>query len=85
MKQYYVYILYTEKHNKYYVGHTDNLERRLNEHNSGMNQSTKAYVPWKLLGYVEKASRTDAYQLEMKLKNLSQNRKLAFLDKFCKT
>jgi putative endonuclease len=32
---YVVYILYSEKCDKYYVGHTDDIQRRLDEHNSG--------------------------------------------------
>ena len=37
---YFIYILYSESANKYYVGHTDNLERRLFEHNNGMTRFT---------------------------------------------
>ncbi|MFP4042588.1 MAG: GIY-YIG nuclease family protein [Bacteroidales bacterium] len=31
---FFVYILYSENFDKYYVGHTNNIERRLQEHNS---------------------------------------------------
>ncbi|MCB8994752.1 MAG: GIY-YIG nuclease family protein [Bacteroidales bacterium] len=30
---FYIYILYSAKYDKYYVGHTDNVPRRLEEHN----------------------------------------------------
>ncbi|MEW6194660.1 MAG: GIY-YIG nuclease family protein [Bacteroidota bacterium] len=38
---YTVYILLSEKDHKRYIGFTDNLERRLSEHNSGLVKSTK--------------------------------------------
>ena len=37
MKRYYVYILKCSD-NSYYTGFTNNIERRLNEHNSGINK-----------------------------------------------
>ena len=80
---YFVYILYSASYDRYYVGHTDSIERRLEEHNTGKNKSTKPYVPWVLLGMVEKEDRPSACQLELKLKNLSKERKLEFIKKYC--
>ena len=34
-KQYFVYIIYSEKLNKFYVGTTDDIENRLLKHNNG--------------------------------------------------
>ena len=46
---YYVYILYSKQFDKYYIGHTDNPERRLEEHNtSSHNTYTRKYRPWDL-------------------------------------
>ncbi len=81
---YYVYILHSKIHDRFYVGHTNSIERRLKEHNEGRNPSTKPYIPWELLGIIIKEDKASAYQLEMKLKNLSRERKLAFIDKYCK-
>ena len=39
---YFVYILYSNSINKYYVGHTDDLERRLHEHNTGQTRYTSS-------------------------------------------
>jgi len=44
-----VYILQSEKDGKTYVGVTNNLERRLKEHNSGKSRSTKYRTPFRLL------------------------------------
>ena len=34
--------------NKTYVGYTNDLDRRLKEHNTGQNYFTKRYMPWKI-------------------------------------
>jgi putative endonuclease len=46
---YYVYILKSVKHKYIYVGMSDNLNRRLREHNLGWNKTTKPYAPFNLL------------------------------------
>jgi putative endonuclease len=43
-----VYFLQSELNGRYYVGITDNVERRLNEHNSGRVRSTAPYKPWRI-------------------------------------
>jgi putative endonuclease len=49
----YVYLLLSEKDLKTYLGSTDNLERRLHEHNRGKSLTTKNRRPLKLI-YTEK-------------------------------
>ncbi|WP_346239150.1 GIY-YIG nuclease family protein [Niabella insulamsoli] len=44
-----VYAIKSTFRNYIYVGMTDNLERRLRQHNNGENRSTKAYKPFTLL------------------------------------
>ena len=46
------YILFSAKLNKYYVGSTTDIERRLLEHNRGKEKFTKTGIPW-LLVYKE--------------------------------
>ncbi len=48
----FVYIIYSEKVNKYYVGACTNLERRLYEHNIGHSTFTSTGIPW-VLKYTE--------------------------------
>ncbi len=47
---YYIYILYSNKADKYYVGYSPNPDKRLSEHNSYENKSkfTAKYQPWEL-------------------------------------
>jgi putative endonuclease len=44
-----VYILFSEKLNKFYVGACIDLERRFYEHNIGHSKFTSTGVPWKLV------------------------------------
>jgi putative endonuclease len=67
---YYTYILKSEKTNKLYIGHTENLERRLFEHNSNQSKSTKNKGPWKLIFSKEFSTRSDAMKFELKLKSI---------------
>jgi len=63
-----VYILRSEKSGRYYVGSTNDLDRRLMEHNSGHTPSTRGKGPW-VLAYSEEAnSEVDARQREREIK-----------------
>ena len=64
-----VYILHSEKHDRTYVGFTNNLERRLREHNSGHSKSTKAYKPWIVIYQEEVDTRLKAREREKFLKS----------------
>jgi len=44
----FVYILYSLKSDKFYVGCTSDVPTRLIQHNSGINKSTKHGFPWEL-------------------------------------
>jgi putative endonuclease len=79
---FYVYILQSQKNESFYKGSTDDLIRRVKEHNSGKNSSTSRYAPWNLVWYTQKATRAEAFELEIKLKNLSVIRVLAFIKKY---
>lgn len=50
-----VYVLKSEKAQKSYVGSTNDVERRLSEHNAGYHSYTKRYKPWKVI-YTEEYS-----------------------------
>ncbi|PIY92643.1 MAG: endonuclease, partial [Candidatus Magasanikbacteria bacterium CG_4_10_14_0_8_um_filter_42_12] len=46
---YYVYILQSTVTDRYYVGHTQDIQNRLDRHNKKRVRSTKSGVPWKLV------------------------------------
>ncbi len=66
---YIVYVLYSDDFTRFYVGMTNNLERRLYEHNSRQNRSTKAYVPWRVIHKELFETRNEARIREKYLKS----------------
>ena len=68
----FVYILYSESRNRYYIGSTDDPVRRLNEHNRGKTPSTKPGIPWRLVLTHEVDTLSAARQIEYKVKNLKR-------------
>jgi putative endonuclease len=65
---FYVYILLSEKDNKRYIGCTENLDRRLTEHNSGLVKSTRNRRPVKLIYFEKYKSKSDAMKREKEIK-----------------
>lgn len=61
---FYVYVLKSIHHEFKYIGSTNDLERRINEHNSGESQSTKHYRPFRLALYVALPTERQARELE---------------------
>lgn len=65
---YYTYILISEKDGKRYIGYTNNLKKRINEHNNGLIVSTKYRRPLKLIYYEACLNKEDAKRREKYLK-----------------
>jgi putative endonuclease len=65
----FVYALYSKEFDRIYVGMTNNLERRLHEHNNLQNTSTKAFAPWIILFSESYSNRTLARDREKYLKS----------------
>ncbi len=59
-----VYILKSEKDGKRYVGFTDDVQRRLAEHNLGLVQSTKNRRPLRLIYTENYNTKTEALSRE---------------------
>ena len=68
---FYVYILYSEKSDRYYIGHTNDPERRLFEHNNNSNNTyTSKFRPWNMvLKHPISENRYEALIIERSLKN----------------
>jgi putative endonuclease len=73
---YYVYVLKSTKENWHYVGLTNNLSKRLTQHNLGQTTSTKAHKPFKLLYKKAFPDRISARDYEKFLKIHSNKEKL---------
>ncbi len=68
-----MYILKSENNNsrcRYYIGSTDNLEKRLIRHNSGYSKYTSGKGPFKLAYKEEFMSRSEAKKREYYIKSL---------------
>ena len=66
---YFVYILQSEKDESYYTGITENIEKRIAEHNSGSAKYSKSKSPYKLIWYCAFSEKTQALQFEKYLKS----------------
>lgn len=77
---YFVYILFSSKTEKYYIGSKDNLDSRLKHHNAGSTPSTKAGAPLWEIKYLESLpDRTTALKRELEIKNKKSKRYIEWL------
>jgi putative endonuclease len=68
---FYVYILYSKSDDLFYVGHTNDVSRRLLEHNNAVEGKKYAskHCPWDLVFSLEiSESRSDAIRMERFIK-----------------
>lgn len=70
---YYVYVLKSKKDNKIYIGLTNDLRKRLIEHNQELSKSTKYRRPLMLIYYEAYVSLKDAQIREKKLKKFKNS------------
>jgi putative endonuclease len=67
---YYTYLLESlKKPDEKYIGHTSDLKKRLQEHNSGKCVHTNKFKPWKLSVYVAFKTPIQAQRFERYLKS----------------
>lgn len=76
---YYVYILKSEKNGKLYKGFTNDLKRRIKEHNSGHSTFTRNNGPWKLIYYEAFIYKEDAKREELFLKSGKGKERIKYL------
>lgn len=69
LDMFYTYILKSLIKDWYYVGHTSNLEQRVNSHNLGRNRSTKPYRPFEIIYSEEFSTKGDSFKREMQIKS----------------
>ncbi len=61
---FYTYVLKSTKDNKRYIGFTEDLKKRIEEHNLGLVQSTKHRRPFELIYYEACRNKNDAVKRE---------------------
>jgi putative endonuclease len=75
--KFFVYIIFSDDSKKFYTGITNDLNKRIKEHNRGRCTSTKSSNSWNCVFTKEFDTRIDAHNLEIKIKKRGAKR---FLD-----
>jgi putative endonuclease len=76
MGMYYVYVLFSHKDGRFYIGYTINVDNRVREHQNGEEKATKYRMPLKLIYYEAYTEQKDALGREKFLKSGSGHRYL---------
>ena len=76
---YYIYILYSEIYDRFYVGSAEDISSRFERHNKGMVKATKPYIPWLMLYFEEYSSRSEAMKREKEIKNKKSRKYIEWL------
>lgn len=76
---YYVYILYSVKLGKKYIGSTSNLRVRYKELNSGKSRFTTRGMPWKLIYYEGFLDKINALKEEKFLKTGRGRKRIKYI------
>lgn len=71
---FYNYVIQSLKDGQLYIGFTNDLKKRVKEHNQGLNLSTKRYKPWKIVYYEACTDKDDAVRREGYLKTTQGGR-----------
>ena len=61
---FFVYILYSEKFDRFYIGQTNKVDQRVRRHNAGAEKATAPYIPRNLVWFTKKESHAAAMVLE---------------------
>ncbi len=70
---FHVYVLQSQSTGRYYVGHTENLQKRIFEHNNGRTNSIRNRGPWALVYSEEYATRPEASHRERQMKRMKSH------------
>ncbi|MFP4313590.1 MAG: GIY-YIG nuclease family protein [Alphaproteobacteria bacterium] len=72
INMYFVYLLKSKNHpDQRYIGVTQNLQKRLEQHNNGQSTHTSKFMPWTIEMYLAFNDKDKAYSFEQYLKSHS--------------
>ena len=74
-----IYIIYSIKSDRYYIGCTSDIEARIIQHNSGRNTSTKFGLPWQLKYTEPFESLSEARLREIEIKKKKSRKYIEWL------
>jgi putative endonuclease len=75
---FFTYILQSSKSGRYYIGHTEDIQKRLERHNTGKVIATKNKGPWVLMSYEIYDTKSEANSRELYIKSMKSR---AFIEK----
>jgi len=78
-EMYYTYVLFSKDENKFYIGYTINLERRIDEHKSGSVHTTYRFTEPRLIFYEAFVSQNDAERRERYFKTTKGRKALRLM------
>ena len=67
-EKFFVYILQSMKDFSFYIGQSDDLDKRMSKHAEGMSKYTASKRPWRLVYFEMYKSRSEAILRERQLK-----------------
>jgi putative endonuclease len=76
---YFVYILYSEKCNRYYIGYSADVLARLERHNAGVVTATRNCRPYIIKATKGFSTEPEARQEELRLKKQKSRKYLEWL------
>jgi putative endonuclease len=71
---FYTYILRSLSTGRFYVGHTENLTKRVYEHNNNRTPSIRNRGPWELVHAEEFETRLGAMRRELQIKKMKSHK-----------
>ncbi|MHB9130635.1 MAG: GIY-YIG nuclease family protein [Armatimonadota bacterium] len=75
----FLYILQSQTTGKFYIGTTDDIDRRVDEHNYGQALSTRHRGPWELVYTEEYQTLGEARKREYQLKSWKSHKAITTL------
>jgi len=76
---YSLYIIYSLTLDRYYVGHTENITTRLEQHNNGISTFTSKATDWKLVYSEPYQTREEARKRETEIKKKKSRKYIEWL------
>lgn len=68
MSKFFTYIIQSKLDKSFYIGFTQDLQKRLEFHNSGQSKFTSKKLPWELVYFEKFDNKTEAIRREKFLK-----------------
>ena len=76
---FHVYILYSEKCDRHYIGYASDIQARLIRHNAGLVAATKNCRPYTISAFKSFATETEARKEEYRIKKQKSRKYIEYL------